>query len=312
MQSGHLPVMTAEVVEYLVVRTDGIFIDCTTGLGGHAHRVLLNAPSGRLLGIDVDPVALERARETLSEFGERYELTMANFSELAATAREHGIDQCDGILFDLGFSSLQLDDSSRGLSFQEEGPIDMRLDQTSGPTAYDLIVRSTERDLAGIIREFGEEKRARPIARSIIAARDRGRLETTRDLARAVLVTKPQHRQKTLARVFQALRIAVNDELSNLRSGLEQAAGLLRPGGRLVVIAYHSLEDRIVKQFFVRSERPCVCPRELGVCACGREPTLRIITRRIVTPTDAEIARNPRARSAKLRTAERLAEGEKP
>ena len=186
----------------------------------------------------------------------------------------------------------------------------MRLDAASGRTASDIIRRADERGLADIIFRFGEEKRAHPIARSIIDARERGGLETTADLARAVLATKPGHRNKTMSRVFQALRIAVNDELENLRSGLEQAESLLKPEGRMVVISYHSLEDRIVKRYFVARENPCTCPRELPKCVCGKVPTLRRITRHVVTPSDAEVDRNPRSRSAKLRVAEKLGEGE--
>jgi 16S rRNA (cytosine1402-N4)-methyltransferase len=312
MQSAHLPVMAAEVIQYLVTRTDGVFIDCSTGSGAHAHRILNNAPEGRLLGIDVDGSALEVARGTLGVFGERVELEMGNFASLASIAARHGIEGCDGILFDLGFSSMQLDEPSRGFSHALEGPIDMRLDQSSGRTARDLIVGASERELARIILEFGEERRAHPIARAIIEARDRGRLETTRDLAAAVLTTKPQKRQKTLSRVFMALRIAVNQELDSLRDGLAQAVPLLRPGGRLVVLSYHSLEDRLVKRYFTTSEKPCVCPRELPQCMCGKTPALRILTRRIVTPSEVEIAKNSRSRSAKLRAAERLAPGEEP
>ncbi len=312
MDTGHLPVMAAEVIEFLVTRTDGDFVDCTMGSGGHAHRILLNAPGGRLLGIDVDGSAFEQAEARLSEFGERFELTMGNFAELTSIAREHGFEHADGVLFDLGFSSRQLDDPARGLSFTTSGPIDMRLDQTTGETARQLIARSNERELSRVLFEFGEERRAHPIARSIIESRDRGRLETTHDLAAAILATKPSRRQKTLARCFMALRIAVNDELESLRRGLEEAVELLRPGGRLVAISYHSLEDTIVKRHFVRCEKPCTCPREIPECACGRKPTLRIITRRIVRPKESEVAANPRARSAKLRVAEKLGPGEEP
>jgi len=312
MELAHLPVMAAEVVEYLVTRTDGTYVDGTLGAGGHGYRVLNNAPAGRLLGIDLDEGALGEARQMLAAFGERAMFARGNFADLGSIASDLGIREADGVLLDLGFSSLQLDDPERGFSFSAGGPIDMRLDRSSGRTALDVIAGSSERDLAGLISEYGEERRAHPIARAILAARDEGRLATTKDLANAVLDTKPHKRNKTLARVFQALRIAVNDELGNLREGLAAAVEILRPGGRLVVISYHSLEDRIVKQHFVRCERPCVCPRDIPVCVCGRKPTLRIVTRRVVRPSDAEVARNPRARSAKLRVAERLAEGEAP
>jgi 16S rRNA (cytosine1402-N4)-methyltransferase len=307
----HLPVMAAEVVEFLVTRADGGYVDCTVGSGGHARSILLNAPAGRLLGIDLDAEAIARAEDRLSTFGERVTLVQSNFGDLASTVEDLGFTPVDGVLFDLGFSSPQLDDPSRGFSYRLEGPIDMRLDVTGAAsagsrTAADLLARVNERELARIISEFGEERRAHPIARSIIDARDSGRLQTTLDLAAAVIATKPARRNKTLSRVFQALRIAVNGELDNLRAGLDGAVEVLRPGGRIVAISYHSLEDRLVKRHFARCERPCTCPRDIPKCVCGKKPTLRVVTRKIVTPGEAEVARNPRARSAKLRVAEKL------
>ncbi|MBD3368082.1 MAG: 16S rRNA (cytosine(1402)-N(4))-methyltransferase RsmH [Candidatus Eisenbacteria bacterium] len=308
----HHPVMAARVVEFLVTRTDGFYVDCTVGGGGHARQVLLNAPSGRLLGIDLDEETLVTAQAALDTFGSRVTLRQGNFGSLKEIVAEEGIGQVDGVLFDLGYSSLQLDAPERGLSFSSDGPLDMRFDRAVGASALDVISRSSERDLAAIIKRFGEERRAHPIARSILQAKHDGLLETTSDLKRAVLKTKPGRKTKTLARVFQALRIAVNDELDNLRRGLEGAVDVLRPGGRIVVLSYHSLEDRIVKRFFVGSERPCTCPKDLPHCVCGRKPTLRILTKRVERPEDAEVHGNPRARSAKLRAAERLAEGEQP
>ncbi len=307
MQALHLPVMVAEVIDYLVTRTDGQYIDCTLGGGGHASRILDNAPAGRLLGLDLDSTACDEAARVLKPFGERVEITEGNFADLSVLAEERGFAGVDGVLFDLGFSSMQLDDAERGFSYRNDGPIDMRLGRDHGTSAMGLIAKSDERSLSRILYSFGEEHRARPIARAIIRARDAGRCRTTAELADAVVSTKPRNRNKTLARVFQALRIAVNSELENLRSGLAQAESLLSAGGRIVVISYHSLEDRIVKQDFVKAERPCICPRDLPVCVCGRKPTLRILTRRVVRPGDVEIARNPRARSAKLRAAEKLA-----
>jgi len=312
MQTQHLPVMAALVVEFMVNRADGTYIDCTVGPGGHARHVLDAAPSGRLLGLDLDPAALAAARENLAAFGDRVRLARGSFAELVSICEREGFDGCDGVLFDLGYSSVQLDDPGRGLSYSTDGPIDMRLDPEGPETAADVIARAGENGLAEIIREFGEERRAHPIARAILEARDRGRLETTADLARAVLETHPRHRTKTLARVFQALRIAVNRELENLRSGLEQAVEVLRPRGRIAVVSYHSLEDRIVKRFFADRQDPCICPKELPHCVCGRVPTLRVVTKRVVRPDDAEIAANPRSRSAKMRVAEKLREGETP
>jgi len=296
----------------VVTRTDGLYVDCTVGGGGHAARLLNNAPAGRLLGIDLDASALERARGALAPFAGRVDLVAGNFADLASIAEERGYAPADGVLFDLGFSSLQLDDPSRGLSFTHEGPLDMRLDSESPVTAHDLIARSNERELANIIFEYGEERRAHPIARAIVEARDAGALRTTADLAEAVASTKPQKRVKTMARVFQALRIAVNGEIENLAAGVEGAVEILRPGGRVAVISYHSLEDRTVKRAFADHEHPCVCPRDLPTCVCGRKPTLRVLTRHVVTPGAAEVGMNPRARSAKLRAALKLAPGEAP
>jgi 16S rRNA (cytosine1402-N4)-methyltransferase len=304
--SEHLPVMAAEVVEFLVTRTNGGYVDCTVGAGGHARYILNNAPEGALLGLDLDAAAIERTAAELAVFGERVTLVRGNFSNLATIVHEQGLREVDGVLFDLGFSSVQLDDPSRGFSYRSEGPIDMRMDATGATSAGVLLSRVSERELARIIFEFGEERRAHPIARSIIEAREKDKLETTSDLAAAVLATKPARKNKTLSRVFQALRIAVNAELDNLSAGLAQAVDVLRPGGRVAVISYHSLEDRMVKRHFVRCEWPCTCPRDLPECACGKKPTLKIVTRRVVTPGDAEVAANPRARSAKLRVAEKL------
>lgn len=306
MQSAHLPVMTTEVVEFLITRATGLYIDCTVGAGGHARQILLNAPAGRLLGLDLDAEAIETAGDAPRSFSERVELVRANFSSLRETAEARGFEAADGVLMDLGFSSMQLDHAERGFSYANDGPIDMRLDARSGRSAAQLIAHADERGLAEIIRDYGEEWRARPIARAIITARDNEKLKTTSDLAEAVISTKPKNRTKTLARVFQALRIAVNGELDNLSEGLRQAEQVLRPGGRIVVISYHSLEDRITKRHFVNATNPCTCPRDLPECACGKKPTMRIITRRVVKPQPAEVARNPRARSAKLRVAERL------
>ncbi len=304
--SEHLPVMAAEVVGFLVTRANGGYVDCTVGAGGHARFILSSAPEGTLLGLDLDAEALAKARTKLAAFGERAELVKGNFSDLASIAGEHGFSDADGVLFDLGFSSMQVDDPSRGFSYRSEGPIDMRLDSEGATTAASLLRRVNERELAQIIFDFGEERRARPIARSIVRARGNGKLATTSDLAAAVLATKPRQENKTLSRVFQALRIAVNGELDSLRSGLAAAVDILRPGGRVVVISYHSLEDRIVKQHFVGCEKPCTCPRDLPECACGKKPTLRVVTRKIVRPRYAEVESNPRSRSAKLRVAEKL------
>ncbi len=304
--SEHLPVMAAEVVEFLVTRTNGGYIDCTVGAGGHARFILSSATEGRLLGLDLDSEALASAGAGLAAFGGRAELVRGNFSDLAAIADEYDFRDVDGVLFDLGFSSMQLDDPTRGFSYLNDGPIDMRLDTEGATTAGALLAKVNERDLAQIFFDFGEERRARPIARSIVRAREKGKLTTTFHLAAAVMATKPKNKNKTLSRVFQALRIAVNGELDNLKSGLAAAVDILRPGGRVVVISYHSLEDRIVKRHFVGCENPCTCPRDIPECVCGKKPTLKIVTRKIIRPRYAEIVSNPRARSGKMRVAEKL------
>jgi 16S rRNA (cytosine1402-N4)-methyltransferase len=284
-----------------------MYVDCTVGAAGHAQGILQqSAPDGRLLALDVDPQALDTARRRLRSFGERVVLIHASFSELASVAGEASFETVDGVLFDLGWSSLQLADPSRGLSFQKDGPLDMRLDPRLNRTAADLVNRLPMDALADLLRKYGEERRARAIARAIVRARP---VRTTRQLADIVAATIGRRREGRIhpaTRTFQALRIAVNDELSALEAALPQAVSLLRPGeGRLAVIAFHSLEDRIVKNFIRREERDCVCPPEQIVCVCNHQATLRRLTKKPIVPGADEIRRNRRSRSAKLRLAVR-------
>ena len=301
----HVPVLYEQVLSWLQPRSGGWYIDATVGAGGHA-RGILNAsrPDGRLLGLDADPEALAFAGEVLEPFGDRAVLRAANFRQIGAEARNLGISQVDGILMDLGLSSRQLDAGERGFAFGQDGPLDMRMDRSQERCAADLVNTLSEADLADILWRYGEERWSRRIARAIVAARP---LTTTGELADLVARTVGR-REKThpATRTFQALRIAVNDELEVLSQALPQARDLLRPGGRLAVIAFHSLEDRLVKRFYQQEARDCICPPELLVCACGHQATLRVLTSKPVRPEADEIARNPRSRSARLRVAERL------
>lgn len=303
---AHVPVLLGPVLEMLDVRADGSYLDGTVGSGGHAGRILeLSAPSGRLLGLDRDPSALQRAGRRLERFGDRLMLVHGSFAELDEHAAACGFDLFDGVILDVGFSSDQLGDPQRGMSFLEDGPLDMRLDPTEGPTAEDLVNGWDERDLADLIYRFGEERRSRRIARAIVRARP---LHTTTELADVVSRAVGGRKSKIhpATRTFQALRIAVNEELDALTEALPKAIAALVPGGRLVVVSFHSLEDRIVKRALQYGASACVCPPEVPECRCGHVPSLRLLTRRPVTPTPAEIEANPRARSAKMRAAERL------
>ncbi len=303
--AAHVPVLYEETLTGLQVRPGGVYVDATLGAAGHALGILrASAPDGRLLGLDADPEAVAFARQVLQPFGERLTLRTANFRRLAAVARSAGFDRVDGVLLDLGLSSRQLAAAERGFAFQREGPLDMRLDPRRGTTAADLVNDLPEADLADLIRRYGEERHARRIARAIVAARP---LTTTAELAQVVArAVGRRGRIHPATRTFQALRIAVNDELGALAEALPQALDLLAGGGRLAVIAFHSLEDRLVKRFFRQESRDCICPPEAPVCTCGHRAGLRIVTRKPIRPTPEEVARNPRSRSARLRIAERL------
>jgi 16S rRNA (cytosine1402-N4)-methyltransferase len=314
MYEGHLPVLVEEVIAMLAPAPGSLHIDTTLGGGGHTERVLEAAnPDGRVLGLDADPAAIARVEARLRpRFGDRLVLRQANFRDLAAVAPAAGFSAVDGCLFDLGLSSFQLADRERGFGFRAGGPLDMRFDPSRGVPASELLASLDTAELTALLRRYGEEPKAPRIARAIVDARRVAPITTAEELAtllERVLPPNPRIRRRThpATRTFQALRIAVNEELEALQAGLAAALDLLRPGGRLVVLSYHSLEDRIVKRFFQAERRGCVCPPELPVCVCGRNPRLRLVTSPSLTPTDAEIAANPRARSARLRAAERLA-----
>lgn len=302
---GHVPVLYDEALAWLQPHPGGWYIDATLGAGGHAEGILLAShPDGRLLGMDADPDALQHASKVLEPFGDRAMLQVANFRQLAGVAGALGIREVDGILMDLGLSSRQLDDAERGFSFAQDGPLDMRMDRRQGPSAADLVNTLSEAELSDILWQYGEERHARRIAAAIAAERP---LATTGQLADLVARTVGRREKiHPATRTFQALRIAINDELDALRQALPQARDLLRPGGRLAVIAFHSLEDRLVKQFYRQEAKDCVCPPELPVCVCQHRATLRVLTPKPVRPSAGETARNPRSRSARLRVAERL------
>jgi len=305
---SHVPVLLDEVLTYLAPRPGAVVVDATLGEGGHAESILKRiAPAGRLIGLDRDAEAVLRSEERLRPFGQNVIVRQANFAMLASALDDAGVGYVDGVLFDLGVSSRQLFEPDRGFSFDRQGPLDMRMDLRQANTAAELVNTLSERELANLIFRYGEERASRRIARQIVSRRP---LETTRDLVRAVeaAVGGGRGRLHPATRTFQALRIATNAETDALAAGLPQAIDRLRPGGRICVIAFHSLEDRIVKQALSLAARGCSCPPEAPICTCGRQRTLRIITKKPVTPTPAETHRNPRARSARLRAAERLSE----
>jgi 16S rRNA (cytosine1402-N4)-methyltransferase len=307
----HHPVMVERVVELLRPRQGGVYLDATLGLGGHAERLLhASGPDGRVIGIDRDPAALALARERLAWAGERLVAVAASFADLAEVAARAGVDAVDGVLYDLGVSSLQLDEPARGFSYRADAPLDMRMDPTGGITAAEVLNTYPRAELARILREYGEDRQAGRIARFIDEARRRRPVQTTGELVDLVKAAVPAAARRTgphpARRAFQALRIEVNRELDALRASLPQAVDLLAPGGRLVVLSYHSLEDRIVKRALnAAAGRDDQTPARLPVAAPA-PARVAILTRRPETPTAAEVAANPRAESAKLRAAEKL------
>jgi 16S rRNA (cytosine1402-N4)-methyltransferase len=308
-----MPVLAEEVMSMLAPAPGSLQIDATLGGGGHTERILeATDPDGRLLGLDADGAAIARVGERLARFGDRLVLRQSNFRELGTVAPEAGFGAVDGLLFDLGLSSFQLADAQRGFGIRTGGPLDMRFDTSRGVPASELLATLDAGELTALFRRFGEEPYAPRIARAIVEARRTASIATAEELAGLIERVAPRgapgrRRIHPATRVFQALRIAVNEELDALEEALAAAVDLLRPGGRLVVLSYHSLEDRIVKRFLDAERKGCVCPPSLPVCVCGRSPRLRLVTKPSMTPTDAEIASNPRARSARLRAAERTA-----
>jgi 16S rRNA (cytosine1402-N4)-methyltransferase len=298
----HDPVLYEEVLAALHVVAGGLYVDGTVGAGGHALGILrASAPDGYLLGMDVDPVAIETSRRRLADLGDRVTLVQASYVTMEAHVAALGLGLAAGVLLDLGMSSMQVDDPERGFSFQQSGPLDMRFDPSSSQTAGDLVNALPERDLADLIYKHGEEPASRAIARAIVAARP---LHTTTELAEVVSrAVRRRRRLHPATRTFQALRIAVNDELARLQDGLEAALASLEPGGVLTAISFHSLEDRIVKQWFAREARDCICPPEVLDCVCGHRARIEVLTRKPIQASPREVTENPRSRSAKLRAA---------
>ncbi|GIP39670.1 ribosomal RNA small subunit methyltransferase H [Paenibacillus sp. J31TS4] len=313
----HITVMKKEAVEGLHIRPDGVYVDCTLGGAGHSELIAsLLGQGGRLIAFDQDDAALANARERLAPFEERVTLVKTNFRHLQEVLAEQdvpmreGIPQVDGILFDLGVSSPQLDEAERGFSYNQEAELDMRMDPQGMLTAADIVNDWDESEIARILFTYGEEKFSRRIASRIVQAREKAPIRTTSELAELVKEGIPAAARRTgghpAKRSFQALRIAVNDELGALEDALEQGIACLSPGGRMSVITFHSLEDRIVKQAFAEQTNRCTCPPDLPVCVCGRKPVLKLIHRKPLAPSEEELQANPRSRSAKLRVAEKL------
>jgi 16S rRNA (cytosine1402-N4)-methyltransferase len=308
MEQGfhHTPILLAESLAFLSPRPGGVYLDGTLGAGGHAEAILeASAPDGRLVGIDRDGEAIEAAGRKLARFAGRFTPVHADFREAPRLLRELGVDGIDGAILDLGVSSHQLDCPRRGFSYGVDAPLDMRMDRRDGMTARDIVMNYSQSELADVIGGYGEEKWAGRIAQFIVRAREKAPIETTGQLVDIIRAAVPAGARRTgthpARRTFQALRIEVNGELTGLGEAVEAIAGILRPGGRLCVISFHSLEDRAVKSAFRRMENPCTCPRSAPVCVCGRKPVGKAVPRTAVTPGDREIGANPRARSAKMR-----------
>ena len=311
MGAPHRPVLLEETMKFLVPDRGGLFVDCTVGLGGHSEAILQSSEATRVVGIDLDPEALTYARQRLAAFGQRFRAFQANFRQIESVLREAGESNPQGILADLGVSSLQFDSTERGFSFRFDAPLDMRMNPESGDeTAADILRERSEEEIANIIFEFGEERHSRRIARRIVQRREQGTpVATTKELAELVQQSvrpKKHYQIHPATRTFQALRIAINHELEGLEKFIETAVDLLTPGGRFVGISFHSLEDRVLKREFRRLAGHCDCPPRQPVCSCGARKAVEILTRRPITPKPDEVDANPRARSAKLRACSKL------
>ena len=306
----HQSVLLMPAVEALAIRPDGIYLDGTLGGAGHSYEIASRLTTGRLIGLDRDEVALAAARERLKPFSDRVTLVHSNFQALSAVLDDLGIAKVDGMLFDLGVSSPQLDDKERGFSYMADAPLDMRMDRSEGLTAYDVVNTYDQESIKRILYTYGEERYAPKIAAAIVKRRAEKPIETTLELAELIRAAMPpqalREKQHPAKRSFQAIRIAVNDELTAVERMLASAIDRLNPGGRLAVITFHSLEDRLVKSAMQEAAKGCICPKEFPVCVCGRTPKVKILTRHPIVADEAELAENPRARSAKLRVAERI------
>ena len=308
--SGHIPVLLEECIKYLNIKPDGIYVDGTLGMGGHSEAILQRLTTGRLISIDRDTYAIERATERLAPYADRLTIVHGNFRDLPEILDEQGVDLVDGMLFDLGVSSPQLDEGGRGFSYMVDAPLDMRMDKSDNIDAWFIMNRWPEDKICRILRDYGEERHAARIARAIAKRRQEQEIKTTLELVDIIKSAMPaaalREKQHPAKRSFQAIRIAVNDELGAIASLMETAPDRLKVGGRIAVISFHSLEDRIVKSAIQSRENGCTCPREAPVCTCGFVQTLRSVTRKPITAGGEELELNPRSRSAKLRVAERV------
>ena len=305
----HISVLLDECIDGLNIKPDGIYVDGTLGGAGHSSQIVKRLTTGRLIGIDRDPVALQAAGERLSPYADRVTLVHSNFCEIAQVLKDLNIEGVDGILLDLGVSSPQLDDSSRGFSYMADAPLDMRMNSEDSLSAYDVVNTWSYEELRRILFDYGEERYAPKIASAICKRRETKPIETTLELVDVIRSAMPaqalREKQHPAKRSFQAIRIAVNDELGSVEKVMADAIPCLNPGGRLAVITFHSLEDRIVKTAMAGAAKGCTCPPSFPVCVCGKKPQVHVITRKPITSTDAELERNPRARSAKLRVCEK-------
>ena len=305
----HISVLLDECIDGLNIKPDGIYVDGTLGGAGHSSQIAKRLTTGRLIGIDRDPVALQAAGERLSPYADRVTLVHSNFCEIAQVLKDLNIEGVDGILLDLGVSSPQLDDSSRGFSYMADAPLDMRMNSEDSLSAYDVVNTWSYEELRRILFDYGEERYAPKIASAICKRRETKPIETTLELVDVIRSAMPaqalREKQHPAKRSFQAIRIAVNDELGSVEKVMADAIPCLNPGGRLAVITFHSLEDRIVKTAMAGAAKGCTCPPSFPVCVCGKKPQVHVITRKPITSTDAELERNPRARSAKLRVCEK-------
>lgn len=310
IEFSHRSVLLAECIEALAIRPDGIYVDGTAGGGGHSAAIASHLESGRLIAIDQDEAAIEAAGKRLAPFGERAVVVRSNFSELERVVHEQGYEQIDGLLLDLGVSSYQLDTAERGFSYSADAPLDMRMDKRKALTAYEVVNTYSEAALKKILYDYGEERFAPSIAAAIVRERARKPIETTSELSELIKRSIPPFAREgghhPAKRSFQAIRIEVNGELAIIEPTIRTAVSLLRPGGRLAIITFHSLEDRPVKQTMADLARGCTCPKEFPVCVCGRKSVVRVITRKPILPSAKELEENPRSRSAKLRVAEKL------
>ncbi|MBC8184272.1 16S rRNA (cytosine(1402)-N(4))-methyltransferase RsmH [candidate division KSB1 bacterium] len=304
----HIPVLVDQVLKYLEINPSGTYVDCTLGGGSHSYQILSRlGKDGKIIGLDWDDQAIEIAGQKLQSFGDKYKIIKSNFASVKDVLLAEGISGVNGILLDLGTSSFQIDIHDRGFSYLAEGPLDMRMSRETKRTAADILNAESQSQLSWIFKNYGEERRSNAIARAVVKKRQQKVIETTKQFTNIIeSVTPFVKRIKTLARCYQAVRIATNFELENLQCFLDQSIDLLLPGGRLVIISFHSLEDRLVKNFLNRQANPCECPSELPYCVCNKKPTIKILTRKVVTPSNEEIQHNSRSRSSKLRSCEKF------